>query len=179
MNSFFLPHLLMSALHRWNPFWGFWGVLDWIIPSQDIPGFQECAQADRATNLICLSREGPAGKAFPQKFSFFSQKPSRKGEIQGEKRGSSASDNSTKPPAGNLLSEIKLGLKVNQLAQLQVKNWEKNIQIALGWSVGLFILNSPGQRKISKLPAPFKIIQSWEFLPCLGYINSISLNSTS
>lgn len=170
----------MSASHRLNPV-GILGFLGCPGLDNSLPGYSRISGTcpGRQSYKFDLSREGPAGKAFPQKFSFFSQKPSRKGEIQGEKRGSSASDNSTKPPAGNLLSEIKLGLKVNQLAQLQVKNWEKNIQIALGWSVGLFILNSPGQRKISKLPAPFKIIQSWEFLPCLGYINSISLNSTS
>lgn len=46
---------------------------------------------------------------------------------------------------------MRFGLKVNQVSQLQVRG--KNIQIPLCRWLGLFILNSPGQRKIpSSLP---------------------------
>lgn len=151
---------------------GVFGELEWMIPSQGIPGFLQCAQADPELQVaeiwFFFFWAGRSCRKSISPETLLSQEPSREGgEPGGEKRQLclkirflTHSDNSTKP-AGSLLSGIRLALKVNQLAQLQVRTERKTSRFL--W-VGLFVLNSPGHRKIpSSLPhlKPPKAGNSW------------------
>lgn len=111
-----------------------------MIPSQDIPDFRDVPRQAQSCKWQKADFPEQAGEAFPQQLS-----RAEKGAFRGGNEAALGSDSDTQL-LQSLLSGMRPGLKVNQLAQLQARTKRKNTQIPLGWFVCLFgILRGRGR----------------------------------